>query len=235
MSGEPVDQVKPEVLVSRLTSDNEQWRLEAEARLIALGPAAADLLVGAVKHASPAVRLHAVHALARIGDARGIPAVVGALGDQENLGAVAIAAEKALVEWGAPVKPELLRAARSGTVAVRARAIRALGHISGADLEPELEPMLKDPEPAIRTQAASALGRIAGERAVDRLASLLEDPDKWVRYGVAEALVKAGSVRGEKVLEAARDDEEEKGTHVQPWAEDLLDQIAELRRTGRAG
>jgi len=129
---DPAGQVKPEVLVSRLASDNEQWRLEAEARLIALGGPAVHLLVGAVRHASPAVRMHAVHALAMIGDARGIAAVVGALGDAENLGAVAIAAEKALVEWGAAVKPELLRAARAGPVAVRARAIRALGKIRGA-------------------------------------------------------------------------------------------------------
>lgn len=228
------DQVRPEVLVSRLASDHEQWRLEAEARLIALGGAAVELLMGAVHHANPAVRLHAVHALARIGDPRGISAVVGALGDAENLGAVAIAAEKALVEWGAAVKPDLLRAARSGGLAVRARAIRALGKIGGADLEPELESMLKDPEPAVRTQAAAALGEIAGERAVERLAPLLQDPDKWVRYGVAEALVRLGSVRGEKVLEDARDDPEERGTHVQFWAEELLDQLSELRRTGQA-
>lgn len=231
---DPAEPVKPEVLVSRLASDHEPWRLEAEARLIALGASAVELLVGAVRHASPAVRLHAVHALARIGDSRGIDAVVGALGDAENLGAVAIAAEKALVEWGAAVKPDLLRAARSGPLPVRARAIRALGKIGGADLEPELEAMLREPEPAVRGQAAAALGQVAGERAVERIAPLLEDADKWVRYGVAESLVRLGSVRGEKVLEAARDDAEERGTHVQLWAEELLDQIGELRRTGRS-
>jgi HEAT repeat protein len=95
--------------------------------------------------------------------------------------------------------------------------------------------MLRDPEPAVRTQAAAALGEVAGERAVERLAALLEDPDKWVRYGVAESLVRLGSVRGEQVLEAARDDAEERGTHVQFWAEELLDQIGELRRTGQTG
>ncbi|HVE85236.1 MAG TPA: HEAT repeat domain-containing protein [Myxococcales bacterium] len=230
---ENAEAVKPEVLVSRLASEHEPWRLEAEARLIALGGAAVELLVGAVRHANPAVRLHAVHALARIGDPRGIPAVVGTLGDAENLGAVAIAAEKALVEWGAAVKPELLAAARSGPVAIRARAVRALGKIGGADLEPELEAMLKDPQPAIRTQAGAALGEVAGERAVEKLAPLLQDPDKWVRYGVAEALVRLGSTRGEKVLEDARDDPEEQGSHTQFWAEELLDQVAELRRTGQ--
>jgi hypothetical protein len=228
------DQVKPEVLVSRLASDHEQWRLDAEARLIALGSPAVELLVNALKHASPAVRMHAVNALARIADARGIAAVVAALGDQENLGAVAIAAEKALVAWGPPVKPELLRAARAGPLGVRARAIRALGRIGGADLEPELEAMLSDPEPAVRTQAAAALCAVARERAVGRVAGLLEDPDKWVRYGVAEALVKEGSTLGRRALEEARDDPDERGTHTQFWAEDLLDQIDELERTGRA-
>lgn len=228
------EQVKPEVLISRLTSDHEPWRLEAEARLIALGRPAVDLLIGALRHASPAVRIHAVHALASIGDPRGIAAVVSALGDQENLGAVAIAAEKALARWGPEVKPELLRAARSGPVAVRARAIRALGRVGGEDLDPELEAMLADPEPAVRTQAAAALCAVARERAVDRVARLLADPDKWVRYGVAEALVKEDSTRGRRALEEARDDPDERGTHTQFWAEELLDQLDELERTGRA-
>jgi HEAT repeat protein len=228
--------VKPEVLVSRLASDNEQWRLEAEARLIALGPSAVDLLIGASRHARPSVRLHAVHALAIIGDARGIPVVVAALGDSENLGAVAIAAEKAVVEWGAPAKPELLSAAKSEAVPVpvRARALRALGKIGGADLEAPLAALLASPAPAVRTQAAAAFAQIAQERSFDMLRPLLSDPDKWVRYGVAEAFVRQGSVLGEEVLEEAKDDPEERGGHTQFWAEDLLDQISELKRTGRA-
>jgi HEAT repeat protein len=63
---------------------------------------------------------------------------------------------------------------------------------------------------------------------------LLQDEDKWVRYGVAEALVSVGSVRGEEALREAASDPEELGTHIQFWAEDLLDAIEELRRTGRA-
>ena len=86
------EQIRPEVLIARLTSDHETWRIEAEARLIALGPAAVEQLIAAMHHANPAVRLHAVHALARIGDPRGIAVVIAALGDKENLGAVAIAA-----------------------------------------------------------------------------------------------------------------------------------------------
>jgi HEAT repeat protein len=66
------------------------------------------------------------------------------------------------------------------------------------------------------------------------IAPLLSDADKWVRYSVAEALVRIGSVRGRAVLEEARVDVEEQGTYIRFWAEDLLDQIEELERTGRA-
>ena len=34
------EQVRPEVLISRLTSDNQAWRADAEARLVSLGEAA---------------------------------------------------------------------------------------------------------------------------------------------------------------------------------------------------
>jgi HEAT repeat protein len=226
--------VRPELLVARLSSDNEVWRVDAEARLIRLGAGAVPLLLGALGHATAAVRIHAAHALARIRDARAIAPVARLLGDGENSGAVAIAAEKALVEWGAPAVPRLLEAAQAGTDSVRSRAIRALGRIGGAVLEAPLRQWLGDPSSAVRTQAAVALTRVIGAPAVDAVAPLLRDPDKWVRYEVAEALVQLGSTRGEEALREAAADPEEKGTHVQFWAEELLDQISELRRTGAA-
>lgn len=228
-----MEQVRPEILIARLTSPHESWRLDAEARLIALGESAVEPLMAALHHASPSVRLHAVHALARIGDVRGIPVVVGALGDSENLGAVAIAAEKALVEWGAPAKPALLEAVMNGPDAIRPRALRALGRIGGEDLEEPLKRLLSHPMPALRTQAAVALASAIGPRAIEIIAPLLSDPDKWVRYGVAEALVSLGSSRGEAVLREAAADPEEQGQHTQFWAEELLDQLDELRRTGQ--
>jgi HEAT repeat protein len=226
--------VRPEFLIARLTSDNEVWRVEAEGRLIQLGAAAVPLLIGALHHANPAVRIHAAHALARLKDPRGLAPVVEALGDRENNGAVAIAAEKALVEWGSPAAPVLLEAAREGAEHVRARAVRALGRMGGAELEAPLRALLSDASSGVRTQAAVALTQRSGAAAVEAVAPLLADPDKWVRYEVAEALVKVGSVRGEAALREASEDPEEKGTHVQFWAEELLDQIQELRRTGAA-
>ncbi len=226
--------VRPEVLISRLTSSNETWRVEAESRLIAMGEEAVAPLIAAMHHANPAVRVHAVHALARIGAPRGIPAVLEALAETENLNAVAIAAEKALVAWGEPVKPALIELAVNGPDAVRPRALRALGRIGGAELQGPLSPLLRDRHPAVRTQAAAALASALGEAAIGLIAPLLQDHDKWVRYGVAEALIGVGSTQGEKVLQEAQADPEEQGQHTQFWAEDLLDQIEELRRTGRA-
>ena len=227
------DNVRPELLVSRLAADNEVWRVDAEARLIALGADAVPVLLGALHHAHPAVRIHAAHALSRIRDTRALPAVVAALADAENRGAVAIAAEKALVEWGEAAKPQLLEAARTAADPVRARAVRALGRIGGADLDARLRELLLDPVAGVRAQAAAALAAVAGSASLPALTPLLADADKWVRYGVAEALVGLGSTRGEAVLREAEADPEEQGTHVQFWAEDLLDQISELRRTGR--
>src|SRR5262249_56992095 len=112
-----------------------------------------------------------------------------------------VADEKAMVDWGEPVKSALLQSVKPGSEAVRARALRALGKIGGEDLEPSLRAMLADPLPSIRGQAAAALGAAIGPRAVEIIAPLLEDSDKWVRYGVAEAVVGVGFVRGRGVLE----------------------------------
>ncbi|MFZ5469202.1 MAG: HEAT repeat domain-containing protein [Myxococcota bacterium] len=228
------DPVKPEVLIARLTSNNEAWRVEAESRLLSLGEAAVEPLLKAMQHANPAVRLHAVHALTHLRDARAVPVVISALADSENLNAVAIAAEKALVEWGEPVKTELLVFATSGPTSARPRAVRALGKIGGEELAAPLAKMIDDEAPGVRLQAAVALATVAGQQAVEPIAKLLDDPDKWVRYGVAEALVKLGSARGEEVLRAAAADPEEQGQHTQFWAQNLLEEIEELRRAGKS-
>jgi HEAT repeat protein len=226
--------VRPEVLISRLTSDNQLWRANAEARLVQMGEAAVDALIGALRHAHPSVRVHAVHALAKLRSIRALPPVIAALADLENNGAGAIAAEKALIDWGEDAKPALLQAAQSGADPIRARAVRALGKIGGADLKPSLVSLLGDSSVAVRTQAAVAIAAVSPTDALQLLAPLLKDSDKWVRYGVAEALARLGSVRARSTLEAARDDPEEQGSYIRFWAEELLDDLEELERTGRA-
>src|SRR5258708_17456770 len=174
------EEVAPEVCISRLTEENRAGRADAEARLVSLGEAAVDPLIAALRHANPAVRVHAVHALARLRSPRAIAPVIGALSETENTGAVAIASEKALVEWGQPVKSALLDAAQAGPQAVRARALPALGRIGGEDLDPALRPLLGDPLASIRGQAAAALGTAIGERALRAIAPLRSAPrTRW--------------------------------------------------------
>jgi len=227
------ERIDPELLVERLSSDHEGWRADAELRLVELGEAAVEPLLRALRHPSPSVRLHAARALSRMREPRALGPIVAALGDAENFGAVAIAAEKALVGWGAPARPALQEAALRGPEEARPRAIRALGQVGGDELEAPLRRLLADPSAAVRTQAAAALAAAFGERAIGWIEPLLADGDKWVRYGVAEALVRAGSVRGRGALEEAlRDPEEDAG--IRGWAEELLDELGELVRTGRA-
>ncbi|MGQ0506865.1 MAG: HEAT repeat domain-containing protein [Myxococcaceae bacterium] len=228
------EQVTPQVLISRLASSEEGWRVDAELRLVELGTPAVVPLIGALGHANPAVRLHAVRALAKVKDARALAGVVRALGDAENNGAVAIAAERALGDWGAAAAGEVLRAAQTGPVEIRPRALRTLGRIGGPAEAAALKTLLTDATAAVRIQAAAALGQISGESAIEAIAPLLNDSDKWVRYEVAETLVRLSCVRGEQALREAAEDPEEAGSHVQFWAEDLLDEISELRRLGRA-
>jgi HEAT repeat protein len=229
-----MEQIRPEQLITRLGSANEGWRVDAEARLVSLGQAAVQLLINALGHAYPQVRLHAATALSRIGDPRGIPAVVRLLGDTENRGAAAIAAEKALVGFGAAAVEALLEASLRGPEEIRPRALRALGQVATKAQAPAIEGLLLDPSPAVRTQAGVALCTVLGEGAIEKVAPLLIDLDKWVRYGVAEALVKIGCTRGRKALQEAHKDPEEAGSYVTFWAEDLLDEIDELERLGRA-
>lgn len=224
--------LRPEVLISRLGGPNEGWRLDAETRLVALGESAVPTLLGATGHPHVAVRLHAVRALARIQSPRGLPAILEALADTENHCAVAIAAEKALIHWGEPVKAALLEAAREGPVAIRSRALRALGKIGGDELPAALSEFLADESGAVRLQTALALAEVSGEACIELLRRLLDDRDQHVRFAVAEALVGLGSTLGEEVLLLAVNDPDEEDLHVQYQAQQLLEEIAELKRAG---
>src|SRR5258707_8119098 len=132
------EKVRPEVLISRLTSANESWRVDAEARLISLGDVSVPALIGAMKHANPSVRVHAAHAVARIGNPSAIPALITALEDTENNAAGAIAAEKALVLWGEAVKGAMPEASLRRPAQHPPRPLPHLGQIRRAHPDPPL-------------------------------------------------------------------------------------------------
>lgn len=218
------------VLLSRFALEQEKWRVEAEDALVALGDTVVDLLIGALGHARPEVRYHAVRALARLRCARAVPTIAAHLGDTENRGAVAIAAEKALVDLGAPAVEALLAAARDGAEAVRPRAVRALGRIAATPVE-ALRTLCASPQWTVRAQALAALARRAGEAAVPTLVAAIGDAEDWVRRSAAEALVDLRHPAGRPLLERILGDrDEEFDQHV--WAQNLLDRLDEYERVG---
>lgn len=224
------EHVSEKVLVSRLALPEERWRVEAENALVQMGDKAVDVLIGALAHANTQVRFHAVRALSRLGARRALRSLVERLGDADNNHAVAIAAEHALIAFGAEAVAPLLDVAKNGREDVRARAVRALGRIAGAPAEAFRE-LTRSSDWTVRTQAITALGKRAGEAAVPDLIAALKDPEDWVRRAAAEALVDLRHAGGKPLLQAVIDNpDEEFNQHV--WAENLLDRLEELERTG---
>jgi len=225
LSAEAPEEAHPiNVIISRLTSDKRTWRDECVALLVARGAEAVPALIGALHHASPLVRYHATEALGAIGDGRAIPALIDRLADlDENRGAVAQGAEKALQRLGAAAVPQLLAAASGGSEAVRSRATRLLGRIkSGVPIE-ALQQLLHEGSENVRIQAATALYNIAREQAIPDLLKSLSDDSRYVRCAAAEGLAELGRREARPVLEAVLADPED--FHEKSWAEDLLELI----------
>ena len=224
-------QMNPAEVISRFSADEPQRRLEAVATLVAAGPSSLPTLLDAAQHPLVAVRVHAMQALGRLRDPLGLAVVVAALAETANHGAVAIAAERALIEWGRPAcGPSVRYVALYGAESARARAVRVLSHYRCPELPPLLMRLLGDPIATVRLQAAEGLAAMDPERARVQLPPLLDDRVDFVRWGVAEALVKLDCPLGSPVLaEALQHDE----TH--DWAEALLEQLADARRQGRFG
>lgn len=212
-----------EKLIARLAEPNPLWREHAEHHLCRLGEAAVPPLISALAHGSAQVRVHAAQVLGRLQAARAVEPLAAALSEGADRGALAIAAEKALVAIGAAALPALLRVATQGDPRTAARALRAVGLIGerSDDVERTLRASFAASDSGVRTQAAAAWCELG--LSTDEVAPLLSDADKWVRYLVAEAMAKRGDERARPVLEAAAADDEE--PWLPSWAEDLLAEL----------
>jgi HEAT repeat protein len=217
---EPLPSVN--LIISRLTSDNREWRDQCTALLVQRGAETVPALLGAMKHASPLVRYHATEALGAIGDDRAIPALVTALGDlEENRGGVAAGAEVALGRFGARAVPALLGAISAAPEQVLTRAVRLLGRIGvGVPVEP-LRRLLKEGSENVRIQAATALWHVGEAQATGDLIAALADESRYVRCAAAEALAHQRRPEARPVLEAVLADPED--FHEGRWAEEMLE------------
>ena len=81
----------------------------------------------------------------------------------------------------------------SGSVEVRASAVRALGRLGLPQaIGPVTACLDAGEDPALRAAAAYALGRIGDPRSAQSLAACLEDPHYWVAHNAAMALAEFG-------------------------------------------
>jgi HEAT repeat protein len=134
------------------------------------------------------VRWRVAESLGRIGDARAVEPLVGALRDQD-LG-VRRAAASALGQIGTAAVEPLI--AVLGDRIVGMYAASALGPIGDARAVEPLIGALKDPTFSGREAAEEALGKIGDSRAVEPLIAALEDPRSTVREAAGKALKALG-------------------------------------------
>jgi HEAT repeat protein len=137
----------------------------------------------------------AAQALPKIKDARVIPALIGALVD-ENAHMQLLAAQ-GLAEIGAPAFPALIEALGDERLMVRRGAGSALVAI-GKPAVPALIEALKDERAEVREYVAWSLGNIGDARAVPALVEALKDEN--VLYHFFGALSMIGDARAVPAL-----------------------------------
>lgn len=165
--------------------DPEVRALVAEAFAKLNNRAAAGVLRARLKDDNADVRASAAAGLHKLGDVRGLTALID---------------ETKPLSWGASKTPadELRRMARD---AARARAVIRLGETAGDLAKESLENALKDPAGEVRDAAAVALGRLGREDVLNPFFESLADEDPEVRAYALGRLALVGRAGRDKALE----------------------------------
>ena len=202
-------------------------------------------------HKKPNVRERAARDLGRLGDARAVGPLIGALGDEEarvrfavvealgGIGdtlavaplvaaledpeaAVCLAAVEALIDFVTQPRNDF----------VRSYAVKSLGEIGNRRAVETLIPLLGDELMSVARNAAEALGAIGDVRAVDTLSAiLLKDRAPYIRQAAAQALGRIGDSRAVDALVVALKDGETRGweAQVREAAAEALGAIGDAR------
>ena len=108
---------------------------------------------------------------------------------------------------GATNNPSILNmvvlALNDGKIAIRTRALKAMGHIKNRHFIPYLTQSLHDMKQQVRMEAVKALGMMGGEDVVDALISALMDSNQEVIRTAKAALTAIGT---SKALKAIKDE-----------------------------
>jgi HEAT repeat protein len=215
------------------------WRRFDAARLLCVvgGEEDGDLIARLIDDKSPAVRLVAMDAAARL---KGRPLVdheletlplrqdavqayqIAALSRHPRLVAEALVARlthdapiASLNAWidasGALANPHALERARElashPAPEVRLHVARALRRYADPDTPPVLLRLLADSDWRVRAQAARALGALRCGAAIAQLTEAVRDPAWWVRYRSALALAQIGGSARSALMELTQCDD----------------------------
>lgn len=181
----------------------------------ALGSLRAKIAVTALSrlagtHADRGVRLAAVEALGRIGDASSIGAVIAALDDET--GYVRGAAAAALAVRGEPgaIAPLCRRLAVERYADVRAAIVNALCAVPQPQVVGRFVALLKHDRDDVRESAARGLGKLRAPAASSDLRDAVNDPSWAVRVAAVEAVGGYPTAEAYDTLRLALSDDHEK-------------------------
>src|SRR2546430_1469799 len=172
----------------------EAWRLGTRAPVAQLTDFARD--------PDPAARAHAIYSLARLGIARAVPALLGALADREPyVRAVALRGiRRALSDSAQIAEPEVIARIRpllgDRDGHVRVNALRALASFRDSALVGLALPLVTDRDINVAVQAETTLGVLGGARAAAQLRARLASARFALRRQAAIALAPADSSAG---------------------------------------
>jgi HEAT repeat protein len=138
----------------------------------------------ALWHGAPEAAHLAAQELARHGDPRAIPPLIGAL----NRVGVGDAAAEALASLGPAAVPALMAALRRETAPLAASVLARIG----SDAEADVLTGVSSPNPQVRRQCLLLLPAVSPERADDLLWAACRDPDCAVRSAAQQTLAARG-------------------------------------------
>ncbi|WP_197444096.1 HEAT repeat domain-containing protein [Maioricimonas rarisocia] len=159
-------------------------------------------LLELLTHKNHRVRARAAEALGQIGD----PAALQPLSEllyRDQIEMVQAAAAKALGDLGDPEALTALEHGLQQPLAVRSKAIIAIGQIQEPEAAEMVMEMLDDPASAIRYHAVTILGELGDDSVTPKLERLIVDSDDMVRRAVLKSLEQLGDTRDEAAIRKA--------------------------------
>ena len=230
-----------QALAEAMTDQASDVGDSAAEAMTALGPAAVQPLIAALKDKDPRVRARAAGALGELADQQAVAPLVAALKDDDER--VPRLAAEALAKIGPPAAKPLIAALADSDAKLRMLAAEALGELRDMRAIKPMMALLIDSDRQVRMSAVRALDRMGWEpltpaqkadyliaqgawdeltqlrpAPVERIAQELRAADPELRASAAGALRGLADPRGVTPLIAALKDPDADVRHAVAWA-----------------